>query len=107
MDRALRGNRLTKQPKRQQPSPRMGQAGPDMTRQPPKKTQEERDEDYAALGRYVTGIEGKPHSNIEGQKYAGARFLTRMWYGRGKKKKKGFGKKTFERKTFKRKTFAR
>ena len=28
MDRALRGNRLTKKPKTQQPSPRMGQAGP-------------------------------------------------------------------------------
>ena len=54
-----------------------------------KKTQEERDEDYAALGRAVTGIEGKPHSNIEGQKSAGARFLTRKWWGRGKKNKKG------------------
>ena len=63
---------------------RMGRSAPRT-----KKTQEERDEDYAALGRYVTGIEGKPHSNIEGQKYAGARFLTRMWYGRGKKNKKG------------------
>ena len=81
-DKALRGNRLTKQPKRQQPSP-------DMTRQPPKSEQEQRDEDYAALGRAVTGIEGKPHSNIEGQKYAGARFLTRKWWGRGKKNKKG------------------
>ena len=88
MDRALRGNRLTKQPKRQQPSPRMGQAGPDMTRQPPKKSeQEQRDESYAALGRAVTGIEGKPHSTKEGQKYAGARFLTRKWWGRYKKKK--------------------
>ena len=50
-----------------------------------KKTQEERDEDYARLGRSVTGIEGKPHSTQEGQKYAGARFLTRKWWGRKKK----------------------
>ena len=74
-DRALRGNKLTQQR-------RMGRSAP-------KKTQEERDEDYAKLGRAVTGIEGKPHSNIEGQKSAGARHLTRMWWGRGKKKKKG------------------
>ena len=76
-DKALRGNRLTQQRRMEQSAPRN------------KKTQEERDEDYAALGRAVTGIEGKPHSNIEGQKYAGARFLTRKWWGRGKKNKKG------------------
>ena len=83
MDRALRGRGLlgVGKAKRKQPSP-------SMTRQPPKSKQEQRDEDYAALGRAVTGIEGKPHSNIEGQKYAGARYLTRMWWGRGKKKKK-------------------
>ena len=56
---------------------------------PRKKSQEQRDADYASLGRTVTGIEGKPHSTQEGQKYAGARYLTRMWWGRGKKKKKG------------------
>ena len=60
-----------------------------MTRQPPKSKQEQRDEDYAALGRAVTGIEGKHHSTLEGQKHAGARFLTRKWWGRDKKKKKG------------------
>ena len=80
MDRALRGNRLTKKPKTQGP-------GLGVTRQPPKSEQEKRDDSYAALGRAVTGIEGKPHSTQEGQKYAGARYLTRMWYGRGKKKK--------------------
>ena len=84
MDRALRGNRLTKKPKRGQPSP-----DPSMTRQPPKSEQEKRDDSYVALGKAVTGIEGKPHSTREGQKYAGARYLTRMWWGRGKKKKKG------------------
>jgi len=57
-----------------------------MGRQPPRKSkQEQRDEDYAALGRSVTGIEGKPHSTKEGQKYAGARYLTRKWWGRKKK----------------------
>ena len=80
MDRALRGRGLlgVGKTKRSRPSPNMG-------RQPPKSKQEQRDEDYAALGRSVTGIEGKPHSTQEGQKYAGARYLTRMWYGRGKK----------------------
>ena len=73
MDKALRGNKLTGQG-------RMRRSAPST-----KKTQEERDEAYAALGRSVTGIEGKPHSNIEGQKYAGARFLTRKWWGRKKK----------------------
>jgi len=73
MDRALRGNKLTGQG-------RIGRSAPRT-----KKTQEQRDEDYARLGRSVTGIEGKPHSTQEGQKYAGARYLTRMWYGRKKK----------------------
>ena len=58
-------------------------------RQPPKKSkQEQREDAYVSLGKTVTGIEGKPHSTREGQKYAGARYLTRMWWGRGKKKKK-------------------
>jgi|6_EtaG_2_1085325.scaffolds.fasta_scaffold277384_3 hypothetical protein len=85
MDKALRGNKLTKRPKTKGPS------SPEMTRQPPKSEQEERDDSYAALGRAVTGIEGKPHSTKEGQKYAGARYLTRMWWGRDKKKKKKKG----------------
>jgi|ETNvirnome_2_130_1030620.scaffolds.fasta_scaffold29106_2 hypothetical protein len=80
MDRALRGNRLT-----QQRAGRIKREGQDYKRQPPKSKQEERNEAYARLGRSVTGIEGKPHSTQEGQKYAGARFLTRMWYGRGDK----------------------
>ena len=82
MDRALRGRGLLGVGKAKRPGI--------MSRQPPRKSkQEQRDEDYARLGRSVTGIEGKPHSTQEGQKYAGARYLTRMWYGRGKKKKKG------------------
>ena len=78
-DKALRGRGLLGLGKAK------GQAGPDMGRQPPKKTQPERNEDYARLGRAVTGIEGKPHSTQEGQKYAGARYLTRKWWGRKKK----------------------
>jgi hypothetical protein len=64
---------------------------PKMRREAPKRKskQEQRDDSYAALGRAVTGIEGKPHSTKEGQKYAGARYLTRKWWGRGKKKKEG------------------
>ena len=55
-------------------------------RQPPKKSkQEQREDAYVSLGKTVTGIEGKPHSTREGQKYAGARFLTRKWWGRKKK----------------------
>ena len=87
MDRALRGNRLTKKPKTQGPSPKRRQE--QMERSAPKSEQEKRDDSYAALGRAVTGIEGKPHSTREGQKYAGARYLTRRWWGRGKKKKEG------------------
>ena len=85
MDRALRGRGLLGSlPRGKAKRPGI------MSRRPPRKSkQEQRDEDYAALGRAVTGIEGKPHSNIEGQKYAGARYLTRMWWGRGKKNKKG------------------
>ena len=82
MDRALRGRGLLGVGKAKRPRD-PGRSSP--TRQPPKKTQEERNEDYARLGRTVTGIEGNPHSTQEGQKYAGARYLTRMWYGRGKK----------------------
>ena len=80
MDRALRGKGLLGVGKAKRPG---GRSSP--TRQPPKKTQKQRDEDYASLGRAVTGIEGKPHSTQEGQKYAGARYLTRKWWGRKKK----------------------
>ena len=82
MDRALRGRGLLGVGKAKHP--RMGREAPKR-----KSKQEEREDSYAALGRAVTGIEGKPHSTQEGQKYAGARYLTRMWWGRGKKKKKG------------------
>tara|TARA_R110000824_G_C14834612_1_gene638289 strand:+ start:317 stop:580 length:264 start_codon:yes stop_codon:yes gene_type:complete len=84
MDKALRGNRLTKQRKTKGPSH-------SMTRQPPEEI-----DSLEALGIMSSGgIEGKPHSTKEGRRYAGARHLTRFWYGRGKdytdfkKKKKG------------------
>ena len=84
MDRALRGNRLTKKPK-------VGKPIPSMTRRPREKI-----DSLEALGIMASGgIEGKPHSTKEGRRYAGARELTRQWYGRGKdytdfkKKKKG------------------
>ena len=86
-DQSIRGRGLLGVGKAKRPGRDPGR--PSSTRQPPKSKQEQRDEDYAALGRSVTGIEGKPHSTQEGQKYAGARYLTRMWYGRGKKKKEG------------------
>ena len=82
MDRALRGRGLlgvgkAKRPKTKGPSP-------SMTRQP-RKEEMTGDE---LLGVYATGgWKGKPHSTKEGQKYAGARFLTRKWWGRDKKKK--------------------
>ena len=58
------------------------------TRQPPKSKQEQRDEDYAALGRAVTGIKGKPHSTKKGRLSAAKNFLNRAW-GQKYKKKKG------------------
>ena len=79
MDRALRGNRLTKQPKRQQPSP-------SMTRQP----REEEMTGNELLGVYATGgWKGKPHSTKEGRIASGERKITRFFYGRSKKKKEG------------------
>ena len=79
MDRALRGNRLTKKPK-------MGKPSPSMTRRP----REERDS-LEDLGTYVSGgIEGKPHSTKEGRRAAGANFLNRAWGQKHySKKKKG------------------
>jgi len=79
MDRALRGNRLTKKPKTQQPSPRM-------TRRP----REEEMTGNELLGVYATGgWKGKPHSTKEGRIASGERKITRFFYGRDKKKKKG------------------
>ena len=68
MDRALRGNRLTKQR-------RMGQA-----------SREEEMTGNELLGVYVTGgWKGKPHSTKEGRIASGERKLTRFFYGRKKK----------------------
>ena len=78
MDKALRGNRLTKQR-------RMGQPSPSMTRQP----REEEMTGNELLGVYATGgWKGKPHSTKEGRRAAGANFLNRAW-GQKYKKKKG------------------
>ena len=74
MDRALRGNRLTKKPKVGKPK-----------RMAPKRPREEWDS-LEGLGTFVSGvIEGKPHSTKEGRRAAGARELTRFFYGRKKK----------------------
>ena len=79
MDRALRGNRLTKQPKIKKPSP-------SMTRQPPKERDTLEDLGVMTSG----GIEGKPHSTKEGRRAAGANLLNRWWGQKySSKKKKG------------------
>ena len=79
MDRALRGNRLTKKPKTKGPSPQM-------TRRP----REEEMTGNELLGVYATGgWKGKPHSTKEGRIASGERKITRFFYGRDKKKKKG------------------
>ena len=76
MDRALRGNRLTKQPKRQQPSP-------SMTRRP----REEEMTGNELLGVYATGgWKGKPHSTKEGRIASGKRHVGRF-FSQFKKKK--------------------
>jgi hypothetical protein len=78
MDRALRGNRLTKKPKTQQPNP-------SMTRRP----REEEMTGNELLGVYATGgWKGKPHSTKEGRIASGERKITRF-YDQYKKKKKG------------------
>ena len=75
MDRALRGNRLTKRPKTKGPSP-------SMTRQP----REERDS-IEDLGVMTSGgIEGKPHSTKEGRIASGKRHIGRF-FSQFKKKK--------------------
>ena len=76
MDRALRGNRLTKKPKTQQPSP-------SMTRQP----REEEMTGNELLGVYATGgWKGKPHSTKEGRIASGKRHVGRF-FSQFKKKK--------------------
>jgi hypothetical protein len=76
MDRALRGNRLTKQ-RRMAEQRRMGRAaGP--------REEMTRDE---ALGVFVTGgLKGKPHSTKEGREASGQRHLKRF-FSQFKKKK--------------------
>ena len=87
MDRALRGNKLTKQR-------RMGQEqriGPDRTRQSRAEDipKEEEIDSLEALGIYASGgIEGKPHSTKKGRRSAGANLLNR-WWGQKHKKKNG------------------
>ena len=93
MDRALRGNRLTKQPKTKGPSPQM-------TRRPSTRSKRDTrsDSDNAwrkslssgeILGLSVSGgIKGKPHSTKEGRIAAGVNFLNRAW-GQKYTKKKG------------------
>ena len=84
MDRALRGRGLlgvgkAKRPKTKGPSP-------SMTRQP----REEEMTGNEALGVYATGgWKGKPHSTKEGRIASGERKITRFFYGRDKKNKKG------------------
>ena len=71
-DKALRGNRLTEQR-------RMGRSDP-----------KEEMTGTEALGVYVTGgWKGKPHSTKEGRIASGERKITRFFYGRDKKNKKG------------------
>ena len=84
MDRALRGRGLlgvgkAKRPKTKGPSP-------SMTRQP----REEEMTGNEALGVMATGgWKGKPHSTKEGRIASGERKITRFFYGRDKKNKKG------------------
>ena len=83
-DKALRGRGLLGVGKAKHP--RMGREAPKR-----KSKQEEREDSYAALGRAVTGIEGKPHSTREGRIAAGERALRRnaeYWTRDEKKRKK-------------------
>ena len=83
-DKALRGNRLTKQR-------RMGQAGPDIA--PIMNFEQEVNASPTeALGIHVSGgYQGKPHSTKKGRLSAAANFLNRAWnqkhYSKKKKKK--------------------
>ena len=68
-DKALRGNRLTKQRRMERSSA-------------PKEEMTSNE----ALGVFVTGgLKGKPHSTKEGRIASGERKLTRFFYGRKKK----------------------
>ena len=94
MDRALRGNRLTKKPKTGQPSPGMGRAGPKASRKAPITSfaEEVNASPTEALGIHVSGgYQGKPHSTKRGRLSAAANFLNRAWgqkhYSKKKKKK--------------------
>ena len=84
MDRALRGRGLlgvgkAKRPKTKGPSP-------SMTRHP----REEEMTGNELFGVYATGgWKGKPHSTKEGRIASGERKITRFFYGRDKKNKKG------------------
>ena len=89
MDRALRGNRLTKKPKTQGPRPQS------MSK---RDTRSDSDDAWReslspgeVLGLSVSGgIKGKPHSTKEGRIAAGVNYLNRFWGQKyTKKKKKG------------------
>ena len=88
MDRALRGNRLTKQR-------RMTQAGPKSTGK--RDTRSDSDDAWheslspnEALGIYASGgMKGKPHSTKEGRLSAGKNLLNRWWGQKKYPKKKG------------------
>ena len=83
MDRALRGNRLTKQ----RVSPEKGRQRD--TRRDSDDAWHESLSSTEALGIYVSGgMKGKPHSTTEGRKAAGGRHLKRFW-SQFEKKKKG------------------
>ena len=82
MDRALRGNRLTKKPK-------MGKPRPEMTRPSPKTPRDNKEEitGNELLGVYATGgWKGKPHSTKEGRIASGKRHIGRF-FSQFKKKK--------------------
>ena len=82
MDRALRGNRLTKKPK-------MGKPSPSMTRPPPKTPRDNKEEitGNELIGVYATGgWKGKPHSTKEGRIASGKRHIGRF-FSQFKKKK--------------------
>ena len=87
-DKALRGNRLTKQRRMGLPSLGMGEAARPIT-----SFAEEVDASPTeALGIHVSGgYQGKPHSTKRGRLSAAANFLNRAWgqkhYSKKKKKK--------------------
>ena len=92
-DKALKGNKLTRQ----------RAAGPSMSRRPKPKMKgpphivrgKEQWDALERLGIYESGgIEGKPHSTWRGRMEAGRNFLNRAWgqkYDKKKKKKKKEG----------------